>query len=118
MNILFDSLELIYGSSEKPFFLTDQNGKVLWKNRRCGKTVIFTNGLCDRSKTEQVNIDGEVFSAVSREIDNNGKAYYLWEANTLSDILALLCQRLRQRLFQVLCLRRMKRSVKSWQGYL
>lgn len=29
MNILFDSLELIYGSSEKPFFLTDQDGKVL-----------------------------------------------------------------------------------------
>ena len=90
MNILFDSLELIYGSSEKPFFLTDQNGNVLWKNRRCGKTVIFTNGISGRSKTEQVNIDGEVFSAVARKIDNNGKAYYLWEANTLSDILALL----------------------------
>ena len=90
MNILFDSLELIYGSSEKPFFLTDRNGNVLWKNRRCGKTIIFTQGLGDPSTTEQVNIDGEVFSAVSRKIDNNGKAYYLWEANTLTDILTLL----------------------------
>ena len=34
MNILFDSLELIYGSSEKPFFLTDQNGNV------CGRTAV------------------------------------------------------------------------------
>ena len=29
MNILFDSLELIYGSSGKPFLLTDINGNIL-----------------------------------------------------------------------------------------
>lgn len=90
MNKLFDSLELIYGSSEKPFFLTDKNGNVLWKNRRCGKTVIFTNGISDRSETEQVSIDGEILSAVSHKIDDSTKAYYLWEANTPGELLAQL----------------------------
>ena len=82
MNILFDSLELIYGSSEKPFLLTDQNGNVLWKNRRCGKTVFFTNGLCDRSKTEQVNIDGEVFSILRAMVRSSDRKQFNLEISS------------------------------------
>ena len=48
MEKITESLEMLYGSSGTPFFLSDEFGNIKWKNTACGETIVFPKGInCD-----------------------------------------------------------------------
>ena len=63
MEKITESLEMLYGSSGTPFFLSDEFGNIKWKNTACGETIVFPKGINCDILTEQINIDGKEYSA-------------------------------------------------------
>lgn len=90
MNKIFDALETLYGSSGIPFFLSDEYGNIKWKNSACGKIIVFPNGLNGNASTEQVSVDGTLFTALGAPFSNGNKNLILWRVNTLTDVLMQL----------------------------
>lgn len=90
MEKIYDALETLYGSSGIPFFLSDEYGNIKWRNSACGKIIIFPNGLNGNTRTEQVNVDGTLFTAQGTALPEIRGSLILWRINTLTDVLMQL----------------------------
>lgn len=88
MEKIYDALDTLYGSSGIPFFLSDEYGNIKWKNSACGKIIIFPDGLGSNARTEQVSVDGKLFTALGSPV--SGSKYILWRINTVTDVLMQL----------------------------
>ena len=90
MEKITESLEMLYGSSGTPFFLSDEFGNIKWKNTACGETIVFPKGINCDILTEQVNIDGKEYSAQGTSFADGDESFILWRVNTLTDVLMQL----------------------------
>lgn len=90
MEKITESLEMLYGSSGTPFFLSDEFGNIKWKNTACGETIVFPKGINCDILTEQINIDGKEYSAQGTSFADGDKRFILWRVNTLTDVLMQL----------------------------
>ncbi len=90
MEKITESLEMLYGSSGTPFFLSDKFGNIEWKNSACGETIVFPKGINCDFLTEQVNIDGKECSAQGTSFTVGDAHFILWRINTLTDVLMQL----------------------------
>lgn len=90
MEKITESLEMLYGSSGTPFFLSDEFGNIEWKNSACGETIVFPKGINCDFLTEQVNIYGKECSAQGTSFTVGDAHFILWRVNTLTDVLMQL----------------------------
>ena len=90
MEKITESLEMLYGSSGTPFFLSDEFGNIKWKNAACGETIVFPKGINCDILTEQINIDGKEYSAQGTSFADGDESFILWRVNTLTDVLMQL----------------------------
>ena len=90
MEKITESLEMLYGSSGTPFFLSDEFGNIKWKNTACGETIVFPKGINCDILTEQINIDGKEYSAQGTSFADGDERFILWRVNTLTDVLMQL----------------------------
>lgn len=90
MEKIFGALETLYGTSEIPFFLSDEYGNIKWKNSACGKSIIFPDGLSPDCTAERVSIDGTLFTALASPHSFGADKFILWRVNTLTDVLMQL----------------------------
>ena len=75
MEKITESLEMLYGSSGTPFFLSDEFGNIKWKNTACGETIVFPKGINCDILTEQINIDGKEYSAQGTSFADGDKRF-------------------------------------------
>ena len=90
MEKITESLEMLYGSSGTSFFLSDEFGNIKWKNAACGETIVFPKGINCDILTEQVNIDGNEYSAQGTSFADGDERFILWRVNTLTEVLMQL----------------------------
>ena len=90
MEKITESLEMLYGSSGTPFFLSDEFGNIKWKNAACGETIVFPKGINCDILTDQINIDGKEYSAQGTSFADGDERFILWRVNTLTDVLMQL----------------------------
>lgn len=88
MEKIYDALDTLYGSSGIPYFLSDEYGNIKWKNSACGKIIIFPDGLSNNARTEQVSVDGKLFTALGTSVSYSN--FILWRINTVTDVLMQL----------------------------
>lgn len=90
MEKITESLEMLYGSSGTPFFLSDEFGNIKWKNTACGETIVFPKGINCDFLADQINIDGKEYSAQGTLFADGDERFILWRVNTLTDVLMQL----------------------------
>lgn len=90
MNELLTFIAKLYGGGEKLRFLSDEHGNILWQSDNVKQAILFPLGLdsdISDGHTAKVKIGDNTFCAECSILNYNSERYYLWTADSITDIL-------------------------------